>query len=245
MQPFRDRLPEADGARTVLALAVVLGCSALFRVVDQVLLLRWPRLFVAATRLWWTGLTHSPYREGSFARKNAARKAKMSESELRYGETPIFVARLAMKRAGVTSSSKVLDLGAGRGRVLIATRTLGAEVIGVELLDEVRAPAAAVFDGLEGASLIAGDALTTPLDDDVTHVWATWTCLSEARRQKLAERLAAELPDGAIVLGVSLPAECPGLVPQWSATTWFTWGRDLLWASRVERPAREADPGEG
>ena len=233
MTPFRDRLPDDVNARTALAVVVVIGCSAVFRLLDQLLLLRWPRLFVAAIRIFGAGLRASPYREGSFARKAAARGAGLSEAELRYGETPTIVARRALARAGVRPESNLLDLGAGRGRVLLAARSLGAAATGIELLDEQRLPVEAALAQV-GVVLKGGDAAVAELEG-FTHLWVTWTCMSEARRVRLAARFAEELVEGTVVLGVTFEPTGPRFERLWHKKAWFTWGPADLYATRIVR----------
>ena len=54
--------------------------------------------------------------------------------EAMYGETPVHTALWLFWKAGLGKGGQLVDLGAGRGRTLLAARWLGAGARGVELL---------------------------------------------------------------------------------------------------------------
>ena len=205
------------------ALVSVLALSALFRVLDAVFL-----LFVAPRLLWpylrvsWAGLVRSPFRVGAFAQQHAARTSGQSLSELVYGETPVFSAFSLLRRAGLSSSKMLLDLGAGRGRVLLAARALGAEARGLELLSE---HVSAVEPALKqaGATLEVANALNFH-PQSATHLFVTWTCMSEASRDQMTRQLRLCAP-GTIVISVTHPVADPLFRVREHRRPLFTWGR--------------------
>ncbi len=234
-EPFSGRTDVARPLRDLLTLAAMIVLGAFSRVLDVVVLLRTPRLIPPYLAVIRAALLRSPFREGGFQRTHLARKAKQSAGELVYGETPIFTARSLFKRVDVGPSSTVIDLGAGRGRVLIAARSLGARAHGIELLPEHIAP---VIDAMEaaGATLVEGDAAFADLSS-ATHIFLTWTCLSETSRARLLTNLACAKP-GTVVLTVTFPIEHPAFEPLFSVRPIFSWGRADLHAAR--RKAHES-----
>lgn len=228
-EPFSGRSDVTRPLRDLLTLAAMIALGAVSRVLDVVVLLRTPRLigpYLSIVRAAWV---RSPFREGGFQRTHLARKAKQSAGELVYGETPVFTARALFKRGGVGQTSTVLDLGAGRGRVLLAARSLGASAHGIELLPEHIAP---VIDAMEsaGATLVEGDAAFADLSA-ATHIFLTWTCLSETSRARVLANLERARP-GTIVFTVTFPIEHSAFEPVASVRPFFSWGRADLHIAR-------------
>lgn len=223
MSELYKKLPDEEfGLRlSLLVVGAAIG-SAVLRALDFALLATRPRLFGAYARLWARGLWRTPYSVPAFAKVHAARRSGKSASELTYGETPVVTAWRLFRRAGVGPGSFVIDLGAGRGRVLFAARLLGARARGVELL-----PAhvdAARFE-LEriGAEMALGDVAEERLVD-ASCVFVAWTCFSEATRARVAMRLR-ELREGARVLVLNWPLEQPGFELLWRGRVLCSWGR--------------------
>jgi hypothetical protein len=120
--------------------------------------------------------------------EHAARQAGLPVDVTTFGELPFSAAIDMLRFAGVDSTARVLDLGAGSGSVLLAGRALGALARGVELSpSRVRAGAAAM--ALCGAELEVGDARTASIGQP-THVVLAWTCWSPELRSAVAARLA-------------------------------------------------------
>ncbi len=220
--PFSRAPDKPLPTKTAVSVVAVFFVAAALRLVDAAVLLRWPRLWWAFVRTSVRGLWLSPYDEGGFERVAASKRAGLSKKALTYGETTVWGARRILRWAGAGRGERVLDLGCGRGRVLLAARSLGADARGVELLaghvEAVQQPLAAV-----GIDVVHGEAATAPLDD-VDCVYLTWTCFSETARQRLATHLGRLRP-GARVVTVSWPLEAPGFVPRGAKTAWFSWGR--------------------
>ena len=219
---------------------VALGISLIgfCRAVDSLLLLTRPRLLWCSVRLVVRGLIRSPYSETGFDRVHLARRANLSKRELVYGETPVFTALRFFRKAGVTRSSSVLDLGAGRGRVLIAARALGAQAKGIELLPEHIQEAAAPLTRI-GASLEQGRSQDFR-QDNASHVFIAWTCMGEQNRLDLLESLN-RLREGTIVIVVTWPIHDPAFCLLSEDRYLFSWGIcDLYVYQRVA-----VEKGEG
>jgi hypothetical protein len=129
----------------------------------------------------------------------------------------------------------VVDVGAGRGRALLAARWLGAEARGVELLaDHVASVAGQLRPA--GISLTVGDAIREELGD-ATHVFAAWTALSPETKARLVERFRGCRP-GTRFVTVSRPIEGAGFVTLARYRMLFTWGFESVWLQeyRPENP---------
>jgi SAM-dependent methyltransferase len=201
--------------------------GALLRALDVVtLLLLRPSLLGAYARVWRGTAAESPYPMHTFEKVQAAKRRGVSVRELVYGETAVFTAVRAFRRAGVTKGSVVVDVGAGRGRALLAARALGAEARGADLLESHVTHAQRALAGT-GVTVEHADAVDVPLDD-ATHVYVTWTCLSEATRAAVRERLRATAP-GTRVLTLTLPIEDDAFSVDGSLVGWFTWGLERVW----------------
>lgn len=180
--------------RTVGTTLVVLFVRFIFRTVD-LLTLAGPlrRAYLVA----WRGLP-SAYRT-TFATALLGHERGLSPSSFIYGEAFVCVARSLLGRHGVGAGSRVLDLGCGRGNVLLAARCLGAQACGVEL---VREHLQVVGDALRavGISIHAQDARDARIDD-ASHVWLSWATWDSALRTQITTRLQ-DLKSGSIVVSV-------------------------------------------
>lgn len=203
----------------LLNLPVEIACRAL----DLLVLLPRPRLLYVYLRVWAAEIGRSPYRwPRAFETLRQLNAAGQRVNELVYGELPIFSALWLFWRAGVRRGSRVLDLGAGRGRPLIAAAWLGAaEARGVELLS-AHVDATERVLASAGIRLETGDvkhaALATP-----THVLLNWCGLSDETRSALELRLEA-LPAGTRFLAVAVKPGSPRMPILRTHLALFTWG---------------------
>lgn len=232
--PYRA-IPEEDiSPHMAIRLLGVTLCAVFLRVLDGVVFLRWPRLWWRLTLVGIRGLTQSPYRVGTYRRTSLARAFGKSLAELTYGETPCVTAFWLLKQAGVNRDARLIDLGAGRGRVLFAGRALGAEASGIELLSEHVEAIQGVVAPV-GIHLRHADAVDVSLGA-YTHVYCAWTCFSEHTRAKLAARFA-ELPPRARVITLQWPVVADGFHVVKSGQVLCSWGVTPYYISMREPSA--------
>ncbi|MBI2376846.1 MAG: class I SAM-dependent methyltransferase [Deltaproteobacteria bacterium] len=204
--------------------------SFVFRGTDLFLLSFRPRLLPAYLAIWRAEWSDSPYvRARSAATQRRVAEAETDPDDLTYGETPLVTALWVLRKLGVGRGRAFVDLGAGRGRVVLAARWLGADAAGVELAEEhVRA----VKPSLEraGARLSVGDATkvgwTQPTD-----VYVNWTAFAPATRARVLDRLV-ELPLGSMVACPTFPIERAELALVFTVRAPLTWGFERIRAYR-------------
>ncbi|PTL81449.1 methyltransferase [Vitiosangium sp. GDMCC 1.1324] len=206
------------------------------RVTDVLVLLVRPGLLRPYLGIWLAELLHSPYRpRRTFEMTRALKASGQGFRELIYGETPLLTALRLFRRAGVGRGSRVVDVGAGRGRALLAARRLGAEARGVELLvDHVASVAGQLRPA--GITLTVGDATREDLGD-ATHVFANWTALSPETKARLTERFRACRP-GTRFVAVTRPIEGTDFATLGRYRMLFTWGFESVWLQEY-RPGPE------
>ncbi len=211
-----------------------LALGFLTRVTDLLLLLWRPRLLRPYLGLWLAHRLHSPQgARRTFEVVRALKATGQGFRELIYGETPLVTALLAFRRAGVGRGSRLVDLGAGRGRVLLAARWLGAEAHGVELLaDHVTKVAERLRPA--GITLVQGDAAQADLRD-ATHVFTNWLALAPETKRRLIERFRDCRP-GTRFITVTHPIEAEGFTVCSQHRMLFTWGLERVWIHEY-RPA--------
>ncbi|WP_227026730.1 class I SAM-dependent methyltransferase [Corallococcus soli] len=211
--------------------------AVIVRSTDLLLLLWRPSLLRPYLGLWWQRLLLTPYSaRRTFEMVRALQSTGQSFRELIYGETPLLTALLFLKRAGVGPDSRVVDLGAGRGRVLIAARWLKARSHGVELIADHVARVAPWLKPA-GITLTVGDMTREPLTD-VTHVFTNWVAFSPETKARLVEHLRTCKP-GTRIITVTRPIQAEGFVGQTSRWMLFTWGPEKVWVQEY-RPDGKA-----
>ncbi|WP_257449663.1 class I SAM-dependent methyltransferase [Archangium lipolyticum] len=206
------------------------------RLTDVLLLLFRPRLLRPYFGIWLAERLHSPYRaRRTFEVVRALKATGQRFRELIYGETPLVTALLAFRRAGVGPGCRLVDLGAGRGRVLIAARWLGAEVRGVELLAD-HVTSVAKWLQPAGITLVEGDATRADLGD-ATHVFTNWLALTPETKARLVERFRDCRP-GTRIITVTRPIESEDFPVLSSYRMLFTWGFERVWIHEYRPAAR-------
>lgn len=166
------------------------------RAVDAVVLLPRPALL----RLWWAGMmaTPSPYTQG-FPLLIESRRHGVPVADFVYGEVFVAPTRRLLRRLGVGPGAVVVDLGCGRGAVLVASSSLGARARGVELLP-LHVGAIAARAAAAGVEVGAGDARQADVADaDV--VWVSWATWAPSTRLAVRTRLLG-IKAGALVCAV-------------------------------------------
>ncbi|MFP2906199.1 class I SAM-dependent methyltransferase [Pyxidicoccus sp. 3LFB2] len=201
--------------------------DVLTRLGDLAVLVWRPRLLVPYLGLWLREALVSPYRlRRSFEVTRLLQASGQTFNELMYGETPVHTALWLFRKAGVGEGSRLVDLGAGRGRTLLAARWLGARALGVELLQSHVALALRPLKRA-GAELVMGDATQADLQD-ATHVFTNWTALSQETRARLVERFRTCRP-GTRILTVTRPVDAEGFTVLSRHRLLFTWGLEQVW----------------
>ncbi|WP_223750934.1 cyclopropane-fatty-acyl-phospholipid synthase family protein [Myxococcus sp. XM-1-1-1] len=223
--------PRLSFPRLLLVRLWSLWLDAVNRAADLAVLVWRPRLLGPALSLWLRELLVSPYRpRRSFEVVRLLQSSGQGFDELMYGETPVHTALSLFQRAGLTAHGHLVDLGAGRGRALLAARWLGARATGIELLEEHVTLASGPLSRA-GAVLRQGDAALADLGE-ATHVLVNWTALSPQTRTRLVARLRTCRP-GTRVLTVTRPIEAPGFTVRSRHRALFTWGLEPVWIHEV------------
>lgn len=205
----------------------VLVIALVSRIADLLLLLWRPLLLLAYLRIWLAEWTRSPYRYPvSFESRRAIQGTGQSVNELCYGETPMFSALWLFRKAGLKRGDCLVDIGAGRGRALLAARWLGARARGVELLRDHVIPVAPSLRRA-GAELSLGDAGTAPLED-ATHVYLNWCAFSPETKRRIVEQLLRTRP-GTRVIATTRPIDDPRFVQRSRHRALYTWGTEAVW----------------
>ncbi|WP_225937484.1 class I SAM-dependent methyltransferase [Myxococcus sp. RHSTA-1-4] len=223
--------PPDDAAVSFPTLVVIRVYAALLelltRLGDLAVVVWRPRLLAPYLGLWLREVLVSPYRlRRSFELTRLLHASGQSFNELMYGETPLHTAVWLFRKAGLGRGGRLVDLGAGRGRTLLAARWLGAEARGVELLQGHVALAAGPLKQA-GAELVQGDAVHADLQD-ATHVFTNWPALSPETRTRLIERFRTCRP-GTRILTVTRPVEAEGFTVLSRHRMLFTWGCEHVW----------------
>ena len=183
------------------------------RAVDAVVLLPRPALL----RLWWAGVmaAPSPYTQG-FPLLIESRRHGVPVADFVYGEVFVAPTRRLLRRLGVGPGAVVVDLGCGRGAVLVASSSLGARARG------------------------DGDARQADVADaDVVWVsWATWAPSTRLAVRARLHGLRAGALVCAVVHGVDDDLLDAGLgsdgmfEPVDTVRLWCSWGRATVVISR-------------
>ncbi|WP_223642097.1 class I SAM-dependent methyltransferase [Corallococcus sp. EGB] len=224
--PFLERL-------SLQLLGIVI--AVVLRVTDLLLLLPRPGLMKPYLGLWWQRLVRTPYSaRRTFEMARVLQTTGQSFRELMYGETPLVTALWFLRKAGVGRGSRVVDLGAGRGRVLLAARWWGAGAHGVELLADHVARVAPWLQPA-GITLTVGDMTRAPLMD-ATHIFCNWVAFSPETKARLVAHLRTCAP-GTRIITVTRPIQAEGFrghVHQWML---FTWGFEKVWVQEYRPDA--------
>ncbi|MBU8898803.1 class I SAM-dependent methyltransferase [Corallococcus sp. H22C18031201] len=201
--------------------------SVLLRASDVLLVALRPRLLRPYLGIWWEGILRTPYRaRRSFEVVRALQASGQRFRELVYGETPLVTALSVLKHAGVGPASRLVDLGAGRGRVLIAASWLGARAHGVELLAEHVNRVAPRLQAA-GMTLEEGDMMRADLRD-ATHVFTNWVALGDETKARLVAHLRGCRP-GTRIVTVTRAIEAEDFPCRSRRWALFSWGLEAVW----------------
>lgn len=131
-------------------------------------------------------------------------QARGEEDVHSYGETPLATMDLISRRAHITSSDIVYELGSGRGRSCFWQRCLvGCQVVGIEYIPYfvMKAQAIAAKTGVDGVEFRCEDFLKSDLSA-ATVVYLYGSNMDDIVIEKLVERLA-QLRKGTRIITVS------------------------------------------
>lgn len=119
-------------------------------------------------------------------------QARGEEDVYSYGETPLATVDLISRRAQITSSDVVYELGSGRGRSCFWLRCLvGCQVVGIEYIPYfvMKARGIAAKAGVDGVEFRCEDFLKSDLSA-ATVVYLYGSNMDDAVIEKLVERLS-------------------------------------------------------
>lgn len=182
-----------------------------------------------AVRAAVRALRSAPMPRERFESVLAAQKASLPPEARVWGETPLSVAYALLREAGVGPGATVVDLGAGRGSVLLAARALGAAARGCEI-DPARARAIEGPLSACGVALEVADARAWDLGAP-SHVWLSWITWPASLRAEISARLAS-LAAGTRVVALTWSPTGPFRV-LWERRRLLPWGVvDVVLAER-------------
>ncbi len=184
----------------------------------------YPDLLPAYWRLEEFSLFFSPYRWGPLPPELNRLKRSLT-----YGEINLVTAGGIIQDLMPKGGGAVLDLGAGRGRLVLLAGAMGFRAVGIELfplhLQAFQyAGASLPADIRERVKTIEGNFLEIqwPRSD---LIWAVGTCWNSEIRRQLAERFAS-LPPEVKIVSVSSPFYHPKLKLLRTQWGWTSWGKD-------------------
>lgn len=184
-----------------------------------------PALLPALWRTWEWSLFHSPYN----------RKDIPPSEELTYGELALPTVDVVLTQLEADENDCIVDLGSGRGRVVLLAACRGIPSHGIELLDRLVKAA----NYAQGSDLpLARFTCDSFLEADLRHatvLWAVGTCWGPTTRTKLLERIL-HLSPGTRIVSVTRPFRHPRLPIQTVIRGWTSWGRDRYYIQHLKPP---------
>lgn len=203
--------------------------DAFLRVIDFLVLIPTPRVWLVYARVFICFIKRLPYRPNKFDKALRARAMRQSVDEFIYGETPTVTALFLFRRVGVNHDSVLLDLGCGFCRPLFAAKILGAKVLGIEANHDYVAALEKNLSTID-IEIKQGEAKTANFED-VSHVFVAWTTWSRFTRRELASSMCS-LPKGAIILTVTWPLQRMEFQQIFETIRIFSWGFAPVYAYR-------------
>ncbi len=186
-----------------------------------------PALLPALWRSWEWSLFHSPYS-----------RRRPSSGEFTYGEIALPTVDKILTLLNANTNDCMVDLGSGRGRVVLLAACRGIPAEGIELLNNL----------VKGAQYAQGNDFPLArfhennfLDADLQHatiLWVAGTCWTSETHARILEKILA-LPPGTRVISITRPLQHPRLPVQTVVQGWTSWGRDsyhIQWLKPAPSP---------
>lgn len=188
-----------------------------------------PTLLPHLWRLWEWSWFYSPYRA-------AHATTLSSEYDLTYGELAIPTVDRILDQLNLSSHDHLVDLGSGRGRVVLLAAVRGIHALGIECVPAlIQAARYGAGPDLPLAQFSQDNFLHVSLQD-ATVIWAVGTCWSETTRQQLLQKLL-QLSANTWIISLTRPFEHPRLPTRHIVRGWTTWGRDRYYLQQMVEPA--------
>lgn len=193
------------------------------------MLWRYPILIPVMWRLWEWSLFNSPYRA---SKRHPQLATDAHQHTLTYGEIALPTVDKIFDTLKLRACDKLLDLGSGRGRVVLLAAAKGYVAHGIEILPGlVETANYAAAGDLSLASFVEGDFLNSTWPE-VAVIWAVGTCWDQDTRQQLIQKLI-KLAEHTLIISVSLPFLHANLPVQCMIRGWTNWGRDRFYIQKV------------
>ena len=187
-------------------------------------------LLPSVYRLWERTLRQSPYRASY--EDQLKKQIDKEELELIYGEILLPTIDKIFHHLELDHRDYLIDLGSGRGRIVLLAAAKGIPSLGLELLPSlVETARYAAVHHLPLASFEEIDILNADLSK-ATVLWLSGTCLQPETREKIAQKIT-QLPIGTRLISVSLPLQHKYLPVETIYHGWTTWGRSPFYIQRV------------
>lgn len=155
--------------------------------------------------------------------------AGLDRSDFMYGETPFFTWEKIIRKAGITKSDIVYDLGCGSGRLVWQLGLADYQAVGIEI-NPYLARAAARFGRLlkiEDCQIIEGDILKIDLRRG-TVFYLPATAFSQGQLNAINMKLS-DLPKGAKIICLTHPLANPRFKLTDKSTLPFSWAEEEVY----------------
>ncbi|MCB9644528.1 MAG: hypothetical protein H6728_15755 [Myxococcales bacterium] len=194
------------------------------------LLWRCPEMLPPLWRIWSFSWGRNPYT--AKARMPKTLREGRHPNDLVYGEVTIPAAYRVLQALRLGPNDLLIDLGCGRGHLVMLAAARGIPAHGIELVPLHLRCAKHAAAYLPLATFEQADILEADLSK-ATVFWATGTCWSEELRRKTAQRIV-DCGLGLRVVSLSSPLPHPQLQTVQVLYGWTTWGRDAFFIQQVQ-----------
>ena len=197
-----------------------------------------PELIPPMYRLWEHSLRISPYT--LFEQEPPTTPSP--EVEMTYGEILLPTVDKLFHKLALGPDDHIIDLGAGRGRIVMLAAARGIPATGVELLQTLVDIATHATKGyLPLAQFKQGDICDADLSE-ASLIWFSGTCFLKETRATIAQRVVSQCKEGTHLISSSLPLDHPQLPVIEVYKGWTSWGRSPLYIQQLQQPSVETSP---